>query len=169
MDEQAIASLKVAIDSAYASLNLEGNFLCGSTVKEILEAVATKAKKSIKEINIRNNYLNSDGVEIIRDLMEDGAVNLKSLDLRCNLLSHADIRQLVDALRNNYSITDFKIYENFGKNQKAPFFVYLKQNAEEDELQWDAFTDESLAENFEIIMDLVASNSRVLEVSQKYF
>lgn len=166
MDEQAIASLKSSIDGSYASLNLDGNFLCGSTVKEILEVVVAKAKQSIKEINIRNNYLNSDGVDLLKELMEDDKVNLKTLDLRCNLLAHADIKQLVDALRNNYSVTDFKIYENFGKNQKAPFFVYLKQNAEEDELQWDAFTDESLAENFEVIMDLVASNTRVLEVSR---
>jgi hypothetical protein len=162
MDEKSLKDLKESLASdngQITQLNLESCFLSSTTLKEFL--ILARKCKNIKTLLLKENFLGGgDGVEELARFIATND-HLQTVDVRNNYLSYFDVENLIQALKRNFSITQMRIFERFGRNQTAPFFVYLKSDAAEDELQWDAFTSQTLARQLEQISDLLEANMKI--------
>jgi hypothetical protein len=144
---------------------VESCFLSSTTIKELL-VLASKCR-NMKTLLLKENYLGGgDGVEALARFISSSD-RLLTVDVRNNNLSYFDVENLILALKKNFSITQMKVFERFGRNKSAPFFVYLKSDAAEDELQWDAFTSQTLACQLEQIADLLDANTKIQEVNTR--
>lgn len=164
MDEKSLKDLKESLakdDGQISLLDVESCFLSSTTIKELL-VLASKCR-NMKTLLLKENYLGGgDGVEALARFISSSD-RLLTVDVRNNNLSYFDVENLILALKKNFSITQMKVFERFGRNKSAPFFVYLKSDAAEDELQWDAFTSQTLACQLEQIADLLDANTKIQE------
>jgi hypothetical protein len=166
MDLKSLNELKEQLakdDGQITQLNVDCCFLSSATLKELI-SLARKCK-NLKSINLKENYLGGgEGFDELVHLIETSNC-LQTVDVRHNYLSYTEVERLIQSLKNNFTITSMKIFERLGRNKTAPFFVYLKPDASEDDIQWDAFTSQTLARQLEQISELIEANLKVQEVA----
>ncbi len=145
---------------------IEGMHCCGCGVVSI-EIDNENVPKQLKKLWLRRNFIIADGCRGLAKLLQRTDSTLTLLDVEDNKIDDDGVEILVDALRNNTSLKEFKITENDGISDQGECML-LKLVNDVSSIQATLQSNHTLRHMYVFMNDICDPDNEAFDANNKF-